>query len=216
METPYRLEISLKNKENEFKLPSISYGIYNNNGKLECYIYSILNKKNIAKTEEENKYIKKISRLLYKLNNGVMDSENEEYKAYKELRDNYYPENISDVSVSSVLSLSIFINILKNKKINKIYGITYLPVRYLGRKITSDKIENKNRKEELEQRNNSIQKNLTDKFIRTFRRISYHMEGVDIINIDNLDNGILEININTIKNKINNELLEDINNHISR
>ena len=38
------------------------------NNEKECYIYSVLNSK-----REDNKFSKKINRILYKLNKGVLD-----------------------------------------------------------------------------------------------------------------------------------------------
>ena len=63
----------------------------------------------------EEKFKKNIARKLYKLNKGISDIESQEFKDYKEGNSDYYPENITDVSVSSVLSLYVFINLIKDK-----------------------------------------------------------------------------------------------------
>lgn len=146
METPHKIEISITNGTDTYHLPSISYGISNNT----CYIYSVLNPKQAANTS----YQKQIKRLLYKINESV----SEEYL---------------NVSPSAVLSLSIFLRILKLHHIKNVKVITYLPLRYLSRDLTAQE-----RKEFIE-RNDFIQTNATNKLIDTFIRLQYH----GIINI---------------------------------
>ena len=70
METPYKLTFTLKNNEDTHELPSIYYGIVEENGIKKCYVYGILASKN----NENNRFNKKINRLLYKINDGVIDS----------------------------------------------------------------------------------------------------------------------------------------------
>ena len=72
METPKRIDFSIIDIEHnlEYKLPSISYGIRNKDNTKYCDIYSIQNMGQESKGEEEEKFIKKISRILYKINKG--------------------------------------------------------------------------------------------------------------------------------------------------
>lgn len=76
METPNKIEISFANELNgeilEYNLPSISYGITEENNEKVCYIYSIQNH-DIKKESSENqcKFQKKIAREMYKINSGV-------------------------------------------------------------------------------------------------------------------------------------------------
>ena len=153
METPNKISFSLidnNNNQLQYDLPEISYGIVENNGQKECYIYSIINPKDKAKQNDEQiKYSKKIKRELYKINNGILDLESIEYINYKNQNNEYYPENISDVSPSAVLSLTIFISLLEKENIKIIKAIPYLPVRYLSREIIA--IENNNK--EIRKRN---------------------------------------------------------------
>lgn len=179
METPNKIEFSFTNKLDDtlkFLLPEISYGINIENGKKVCYIYSILNKENVNNeaTIESLKYKKSISRKLYKLNKGISDYESQEFKDYLNEETAYYPENITDVSVSSVLSLYLFLNLIKDK-VDIIKGIPYLPIRYISREYASMTISDTFKKKELEKRNEIIQKNLTEKFIRTFRRVEKYI-----------------------------------------
>ena len=176
METPYRITEKLKgvvnNQEVEYHLPSIYYGIRQENNENVCYIYSIISdnkKKN--ETEENKKYTSIINRLLYKLNNGIKEKESKEYFDFKNNLSAYYPEgNITDVTPSFILSLNIFITLLQNKNISKIKAVPYLPIRYLSRDLAAESTKEEDKKKALLERNNAIQTNLTNKFIRTFSR----------------------------------------------
>lgn len=120
-----------------------------------CYIYSILNKENLDKVSDEKllKYKKKISRILYKLNKGISKIETEEFKNNNT---DYYDENITDISVSSVLSLYIFINIIKEKA-DMIKGVPYLPLRYISRDNALDNITDDNRiRKDISNRNINV------------------------------------------------------------
>lgn len=169
METPNRMEFSIvkevDDKTFEYKLPSISYGFAPSFiGNKDCYIYSILNpKKKKDMSDEEIKFDKKVSRLLYKVNSGVELDEN----------DNEFTD-ITQVSPSAVLSLITFLSLIKDEDVNEVRGVPYLPLRYLSRVLAAKDKENDVR-ESLKERNNAIQRNVTDKFIRTFLRASYHL-----------------------------------------
>ena len=131
--------------------------------------------------------------MLYKINEGVYESEIIEYKDYKEYRASYYPENISDVSPSAVLSLSVFLNQLVELGITKIKVVPFLPIRYNAKKeayqrkinylIKKDNLSLEEQKE-IEQKyleeHLRIQNNLTQKFLRNFFRINYHFPNVSI------------------------------------
>lgn len=212
METPNKMEFSLHKKDGDdkdvFLLPTISYGI----SKDECYIYSIMNPK--VKDANKSNYAKKVSRILYKINDGVKQTESKEYLDYINGISDYYPENISDVSPSFVLSLSIFLSILQTKGIKTVKVVPYLPIRYLSRDISSEKIMDNSIKEELKERNDSIQQNATDKFIRTFRRVEYHMENVNIIS--DPDSSYFSISLSCNNKDINNPILNDVSSKINK
>lgn len=178
------------------------------------YIYSIIN----SKLENNNlEYNKKIKRELYKINSGVSINESDEYLKYKNNEIDYYPENISDVSPSAVLSLSIFMSLLYSKHITNIKVVPYLPIRYLSREIMANSLSNTDKKQELNNRNNFIQSNITDKFIRTFRRVSYHLSGTQIKSYPYELDEYMNINLNDIslKDDIVNQVYNIINNEIN-
>lgn len=203
METPYAFTPILKDREDEYELPTISYGINNN----VCYIYAIQNKQKAI----DSSYQKKIKRILYKLNSGVLDLETAEYINYKN-GDDYYPENISDISPASILSLSIFLDVLKKKGIDKANVITHLPIRsearikafkkrYQYKKEYSNLTEKELKKLELEQEreNLRIEKNLSDKLIRNFRRLEAQTKNCQITSYPMELDEYLHLNIKDYK-----------------
>ena len=215
LETPYSFDVSIVKDSNKYSLPKISYGIYGN----QCYIYSIQNDTKV----NENEYYKKIKRKLYKINDNILNNESKEYIDYKNSISSYYPENISDVSPSAVLALSIFIKELDKVGINKIEVVSFLPVRYFAKeKANYKRLSYKTKKEklsfldklkeykELVHEHDRIQSNITNKFIRNFYRLDFHLDGLEIVNYIDNPNDNLKININNIKcnnNVIINEVL---------
>ena len=219
METPFKIELSIVNKDNTnllFILPEISYGISYENGETICYIYSILNKEHLNGVVDEDllSYKKKISRKLYKINKGISDIESEEFNDYKNGESDYYPENITDVSVSSVLSLYVFINLIKDK-VDKIKGVPYLPIRYSSRDYASFLATTEEKKEALQIRNNNIQTNLTEKFIRTFRRVEQYIDDVSISSYPYEVDEYITCSICKKKSPIHNEVIDSINVRLS-
>lgn len=90
-ETTRCMQVKIYDDANNYhSLPNIYYDILNENNQNICYIYAIQN-------DRKRKKIKKIERLLYKLNKGVIEQESQEYKDYLNKTSNYYPENISNV-----------------------------------------------------------------------------------------------------------------------
>jgi len=127
------------------------------------------------------KYQKKMDRYMYKLNDGVKDYESNEYFEYKDGLSKYYPENISDVTPSFVFALSVFMALLEREKITKVKAVPYLPLRYLSRDIAASEVMDDSRRETLYNRNLFIQKNITDKFIRTFMRVKFHLKELKVL-----------------------------------
>lgn len=213
METPYAFTAILKDHDDEYVLPTISYGISDN----ICYIYAIQNKQKEANTS----YQKKIKRILYKLNSGILDLETDEYLNYKN-GDDYYPENISDVSPSTLLSLSIFFDVLKKEGINKVNVVTLLPIRAEAR-VKAFKKRYQYKKEysnltdkeleklllEYERENLRTSQNLSDKLIRNFRRLETQTGNSEITSFPMEFDEYLHLNV---KEYIygSNEILDDI------
>ena len=189
-----------------------------------------MNKGNKKLNESELKFQKQINRLLYKLNDGVVDSE--EYYEYKEAlkrkeekeaqgeevtEEIYYPEgNISDITNSFLFSLNIFMSLLQKEKIKTVKVIPYLPVRYNARALAAKEKETEEERELYEQRNDMIQTNATNKLIRTFRRLSSQNGSVKVIMYPYEMDEFLTINLDSRENELDNMLLEESNDVINR
>lgn len=203
-ETYYKYDVELKKDTNSYFLPSISYGITDN----VCYIYAI---QNINKNDD-SKYCKIINRTLYKLNKNIEESN--EYIEYKE-GSTYYPHNISDVSVSAILSLSVFIQELENLNIKEVKVVPYLMIRNdmklnnIEAKINQYPDIYKEKESKLREDLENIQINMIDKLIRDFYRVSYHFKNIEITSIPFELDEYLSIKIGKIK-EIDNEILEEI------
>lgn len=191
-ETPYALNIKLEktigDEKVEYKLPKISYGISDD----ICYICAIQN--DISKEEptpSNLKYQKKIKRLLYKINDGVINFESDEYLKHKNNLDTYCPENISEVSPSAILALTILFNELRKSGISDVKILSFMPIRYTAKqtailKKINYKVKYKNLSEEesnslleeLTTEHSIIQDNLTQKLLRNFKRLEFHFNNV--------------------------------------
>lgn len=224
-ETPYFMEIKFEKEVNgkllTYSLPRISYGISNDT----CYIYTVQNE--VSNTEIDSydkKYRNMISRALYELNDGVYENESQDYKDYKEGRTTEFAENISDVSPSAILALSIFLNVLSASNINKVKVVPFLPIRYNAKeKANYKKVQFVSKKQELDFmakvalfkkmkiEHNMIQDNLTNKFVRNFMRLKYHFNNIDILNIlfEGEETMSIKLNEFTLSNsEILNEIIE--------
>ncbi len=212
LETPYVFSSRLCKEINDsiyyYDLPDISYGISNDT----LYIYAIKGKRR-NKNKPKTKYEKNINRLLYKINDGVVYSD--EYLEYKNNPDStYYPENIIDVTHSSVVALSVFLSILMKEDLTNIVVVDYLPYRYISKNRKIHSLANNNEDLNnllLEQDRN--QSNMTNKFIRTFMRVNHHLDNMSVIAYPNeIDNSM---HLKLVESKINsNNLINNIYNSI--
>lgn len=211
METPYKMDFTLEKKDSKdtYPLPSIYYGISNNT----CYIYAMLTGKEKNKSIFSKLYQKKINRLLYKVNDHV--EKEESLINYEKGLEEYPEENISDVTHSFVLSLTAFLKILEKNDIENVKLVPYLPLRYLSREIAANRNEGEKR-EELKQRNDSIQNNLTNKLIRTFRRVAYQNPNIEITSYPYEVDEYLSLKIKKEGRKIENSLLKETVEEIER
>ena len=124
-ETPYGLYIRSKKENLYYEFPVVRIGI----SKDKAYIYAVQQKKNKELENEENyNYEKYIHRKLFKVNAGFIKEEN---------ADNIInPENITGISPSALISLTITLSILESSGIKKIEVPTFLPVRYNAKEIS--------------------------------------------------------------------------------
>ena len=135
--------------------------------------------------------ISEINRYLFKINKDVV-KDNEYLQYEQELEkglESFYPENVVDVTPKAVLALTIFLKVIKELGINKVTVVDYLPIRYdgklKGKYAVVDLYKKIYREEELnnkyiqaETQLDSDQFNMTNKFIRTFNRVNYHLNNM--------------------------------------
>lgn len=177
-ETPYGMKISLQDDNNEtiYKFPTIRFGIDNN----KVYIYAV--------QQDDVVENKKIERLLRKVGEGF-DEKNSE----KDEIEN--PENLYSVSPWSLVALSIFIPIIKNyTNVDEFVAPYFLVNRYNAVEISYEILKERykdnmeddrvkrmiQKKEDAVNSHDDLQRNITDKFIRNFRRLDHHFENIDV------------------------------------
>lgn len=219
METPYKLSFSLVKADEYGKcscsLAEISYGIVLEDNERVCYVYSVIKPKEWKKevSSQDAAFRKKINRILYKLNDGLYESELDDLNAFRNGESDYYPEgNITDVTHSFVLALTSFVTLLQKEGIGKIKVVPYLPVRYSSRyNAAMDIEENEELREELLKRNNNIQNNATNKFLRTFRRVAYHLNGsMKMVSVPYEYDEYMTFTLSEQLQIVNNPILEDV------
>lgn len=197
-ETPYYMQFKIDDNP----LPVVRYGISDD----KAYIYAI---QNITKITRD----KKLNRAMYKVNEGL--------DVKSEYTDNIeHPENLIGVTPSTLISATLAISLLKRNGINHIEIVPYLPERWNAKEIAFYRSSKNqlNSEEYLTLQHNKhleIQRNLTDKFLRTFRRIEYHFEGIEITSYPFItsENMIMEIGDNL---KSNNPLLLELYNSLNK
>jgi hypothetical protein len=193
-ETTYAMRVLICDpaNENNFVLPDVKYGIEDDNGIKKAYIYAIQYDHKMRDTSANNKkFTSKINRLLYKVNQDIPQEELDKKMGTQET-DAFADENIIDVTPSSLVSLTVTLSLLASEGIKKIVVPSYLPLRWdaksvmYERKIERfkeagydeaklDAIANEFRKDQLH-----IQRNVTDKLLRNFRRLEYHFDGINV------------------------------------
>lgn len=183
-ETPYTIKIKLidKDSENAFYFPDIRVGIDHNT----AYIYAIQNNKQEI---NDNPFAKKINRLLFKIGENFIDDGSSDLK---------------DITSSFVISSNIVLRILEDIGIKTVLIPTILISRWNSKLIT-DQTKNTDNEESYIK----IQKNLTDKFIRIFRRIAYHNQNIQIDSYPFELDSYLHLSFNKNLNYINNQLLDE-------
>lgn len=114
---------STKSTNHCYELPIVRYGICEEDGEKVCYIHALQERKKGERKPE-------IRKLIDNLNKGVQDSKSLEYQHFTDEGGEYYKDNITAVSASSVLSASIFLEFLKKVGIEKIKVASLHPFAY--------------------------------------------------------------------------------------
>lgn len=106
------IQIYEKNQQKHI-LSNIHYDIVTEKSQSICYIYAIQK----GNTDIRNS---KLERLVYKINEGILETESKEYLDYYHQTSDYYPENIVNVHPNQVLALLTFIGVLRKHHITQI------------------------------------------------------------------------------------------------
>ncbi|MBO5954458.1 MAG: hypothetical protein J6Q13_00635 [Clostridia bacterium] len=153
LEGPYKFKIMLDNNRESFVLPSITFGCVDD----EIYLYCIQGEKE----KQTNRLAKQMDRHFRKANKGV-DMED---------------EILSQVSVSALVSLIIFLTYQKMQGIKTIKAVNFMPLRY-NSNLTSGLMRAKTdeAKQEFEEKHNRNQYNISNKFFNTIIRYAHHFD----------------------------------------
>lgn len=201
-ETPYSLRVRLLDPVNEvdiYEFPRVYFGIYDNSG----YVYAIQNSKDRLIREA---YVKKFDRLMYKVNDGL------DVKVDNNI--NYGSGNLKDITPNAVVSANVLMGLFNLNNINKIIIPSILISRWNAKMLVLDKLKKRGKKtsEEIKDAYDKylyLQTNLTEKFLRTFRRIAYHHSSVMVRSYPYDFNSSLELGIIDEVDVCNNKLLEE-------
>ena len=144
---------------------------------------------------------------MYKVNEGFDVSE-DNYATYEE-------GNLKDITPNAVVGVNILMGLLRNHGVFKVRVVPILITRWnekmfkleRQRMILFDKTL-----EEIEKDYEKIlylQSNLTEKFIRIYRRIGYHHSSVMVSSYPFEEGNNLELNLLDIPDVCNNTLLDE-------
>lgn len=205
-ETPYSMKIMLRDREGgnlSYEFPRIYFGM--SDGKAE--VYAIQN----AKDRYVDENIKKIERKMYAVNENL--------DVHEDTFDNYGYGNLKDVTPSFLIAANVWMGLLKSKGIHKVNVLSMLVSRWNSKMIIMKQKElivrlNGAINEELQESLNKyyeesvrIQSNLTEKFLRIFRRLGYHHSSIGIFNQPMELSSNLVLQIFDVEDICNNRLL---------
>lgn len=200
-ETPYSLKVYLIDRENGarvYEFPKTYFGIYNGEG----YVYAIQNDRYRLVNA---KYTKIMNRLMYKINDGL--------DVKSETSENYGIGNLKDVTPNFVVVANMLMGLFRDNNINKVNIPSILICRWNAKmtllKRQIDKGNDDSAIRTLEDKFIYIQSNLTEKFLRVFRRLGYHHSTMMISSYPYELNSNLELSILDWEDVCNNKLLDE-------
>lgn len=168
-ETPYKMVITLTNEDGEnYEFPQVKFGIDEDT----VYIYAIQNF-----SEIQNTYSKKLNRLFYKIGEGF-DTKLDNYDIYED-------GNLKDVTSSFLIALNMAVSYFNSLGYTKLVIPSILINRWNSKKIAIDMVDRQGilsdtTKGSLLDDQEYLQRNMTEKFLRTFLRLVHHYENIEI------------------------------------
>ena len=211
-EAPKEMLFTISNNNNEISLPLVRYGIYQKDNEKVCEISSIQMVKQIDDYDYDKLLTKNINKLRYKFNDGVN----------KDL--------IDDVEPKKLMSLLLFIKLLKDNNISLIHVPSLYVLDYEFHKKRNDVIEDLFKsewsafnqvkypaqyenalKEYYDEVNKQdlISSNKSTNFIHLFERLLYHIKDIDILEYPTEVSSYLKFRINSLDN-INNDYVRKL------
>lgn len=177
-ETPYGIDSFLVDEEDNeiYRFPTVRFGISDE----KAYIYAIQGRNN-----NENK---KIERILRKTGEGF-DEKNTDRDPIEN------PENLYSVSPWSLVALTVAVSLIKNNTNVKEFCAPYFLInRWNAVEVSYQNLKEKYKdrmddalvSEVICKKQNQVlehedkQRNITDKFLRTIRRLDHHFSNVEI------------------------------------
>ena len=201
-ETPYSLKICLLDvvsSERIYEFPKVYFGINND----KVYVYAIQNDRNRLSNFGA---MKKIDRIMYKVNDGL-DVKEDNYV-------NYGVGNLKDITPNALVSANILMGLLRANGISKVIVPSILISRWNAKMLVLEK-QQKSGKKNLQAIQDDydkylyLQSNLTEKFLRVFRRIGYHHSSVMISSYPYELGSNLELSVLDFDDVCNNKLLDE-------
>lgn len=128
-----------------------------------------------------------------------------------------YPENITSVDPSALVSLTVGLTLFRNAGVNKIIVPDFLPVRFnakgMANEVKASFMQDEKEKEvywlEQDIQQARINRNIVDKKIRSFRRLASHFTFLDVLAFPKELDDSMHITINDYY-CCNNEVLDQI------
>lgn len=208
-ETPYSFRILLKSvddKEVYFEFPRVYAGICDNKG----YIYAIQNSRDRVINES---YRKKFERIFYMVNSG--------FDVFNDNFINYGIGNMKDVTPSFLIAANMVVGIIRSIGIRDIivpsilisrWNSKIIVIKNKEKRLIENKVFDNERNDELRELYDKyllIQSNLTEKFLRIFRRIGYHHSCVSVSSVPMEVGSDLVLKIYDCVDVCNNKILNE-------
>jgi hypothetical protein len=226
--TPYMMRMSIVNDDGyRFPLPDVNYAIETVNNVKRAYIFAVQNDTKFkVEDESHEKYCKKINYLLYKTDKDVPKEELEKKNLSQDTA-TWGDENIVVLSRSSLVSLTVALTLLDRAGVKEVLVPSYIPLHWdakstmYTRKLEHFKSQGYSKeqletlKSELEEEQIRIQRNLTEKLIRNFRRLDYHFDGLNVTAYPEDMDDFMHLCLNNMEAQNHDHLLGEIADSIS-
>lgn len=194
-ETPYQFSLTAhKDDKLIYTFPNLKFGI--SDGK--AYVYAI------QMPNVDNS--KGVNRSLYKVNEGF-DSSVDNYEIFD-------LGNLSDITPNFLLVVNAFVSYAHSLGIKEVIVPSILIERWNAKKMANDKRYRKGVIDEdtflsIEEKQDYIQSNLTEKHLRTFLRLNSHYPNISTLSYPMESDECLHVDISNL-DCCNNKLLEEV------